>query len=168
MPWNPPIVYLGCLCFLMIGRSSSLILLTVFYRGGWGITSLLWRVSFYRQAHFAGSGGFHKWGFLSRLAQNSGYSTSSAGGGGELGHSSLPGGPASSLLYQGQVLGPIPGGFIPTLYKGRQERVRAWAWNDLLVIYGIHSWLQEGLSLTTVTCGSAFAPGRREVILSGS
>ena len=112
-------------------------------------------------------GDFHEWGFLSCLALNSRFYTSSTGG--DYGVTS---GYLKDRLdpwgTKGKVLGPTSGGVIPTGYQGRQEKVRAWVrtWSPL---HMSHSLLApRGVSLTTVTCGSAFAPGQREVILSGS
>ena len=154
---------LVCQCFLMIGKSSSLNNLPFFlpegvlhllhlFCGGWAcIDKLNWRNSGISTkedfSHF-----WLKTLYIPAPVQGGYWVTSLLG---------LPGKPAWSLLYQGQVLGPTPGGVIPIWYQGRQEIIRTWArtWSPL------HMWhsllAPRGISLTTVTYGSAFTPGRR-------
>ena len=118
------------------------------------------------------------WTYIDKLIWgNSGISTNeefshvwlrTLGGGGLWCHFRLPEWPACSLGYQGQVFDAYPWGRYPHRVGPGEAgkvvaRVRTWSplrmWHSLLA--------PRVLSLTTVTSGSAFAPGRMGVILSG-
>ena len=154
-----------CQCFLMIVKSSHPVLITYcfFLPGGTFIITNVQTSSFggirgFPQMKIAPMSGSKRWVFHAQYWGGGGYWVTSV----------YPEDRLDPCCTKVKFWGPTPGSVIPTLYQGRQERVRAWA-TVLSPFHICYSRLApRGLSLATVTCRSASAPGQWKVIFSGS